>query len=120
MSSEEFNPANHGLWTRGLLIRRKIAVGDLADFTDLVPGRNIHHDVGSAEGHRWAIEDRFETEKNEFGLDHDETVSWHGRHRRVSFVMRAFAMMAAIQHRANTPPPKKARRKFMAVLTLPA
>jgi len=25
------------------------------------------------EGHRWAIEDRFETAKNELGLDHDET-----------------------------------------------
>jgi hypothetical protein len=27
---EEFYGANHGLWTRGLLIRRRIADGDLA------------------------------------------------------------------------------------------
>ena len=49
----------------------------------------------------------FETAKNEFGLDHNESRSWHGWHRHVSLVMLAFAMMAAIRHRANPPPPKK-------------
>jgi SRSO17 transposase len=53
------------------------------------------------EGCRWSIEDGFETAKNEFGLDHNETRSWHGWHRHVSLVMLAFAMMAAIRHRAN-------------------
>jgi len=62
------------------------------------------------EGHRWAIEDSFETTKNELGLDHNETRSWHGWHRHVSLVMLAFAMMAAIRHRANqAPPPKRMR-----------
>ena len=69
------------------------------------------------EGHRWAIEDSFETAKNEFGLDHNETRSWHGWHRHVSLVMLAFAMMAVIRNRANarpSDPPKtmpSARRK---------
>ena len=46
--------------------------------------------------------------KNEFGLDHNESRSCrHGWHRHVSLVMLAFAMMAAIRHRANPPPPKK-------------
>ncbi|OWK25955.1 hypothetical protein AJ87_48920 [Rhizobium yanglingense] len=53
------------------------------------------------EGHRWAIEDSFETAKNELGLDHNETRSWHGWHRHVSLVMLAFAMMAVIRYRAN-------------------
>ncbi|WP_247387674.1 transposase, partial [Bradyrhizobium sp. 143] len=61
----------------------------------------------AVEGHRWAIEDSFETAKNEFGLDHNESRSWHGWHRHVSLVMLAFAMLAAIRHRANPPPPKK-------------
>jgi SRSO17 transposase len=43
----------------------------------------------------------FETAKNEFGLDHNETRSWHGWHRHVSLVMLAFAMMASIRHKAN-------------------
>ncbi len=33
--------------------------------------------------------------KNELGLDHNETRSWHGWHRHVSLVMLAFAIMAA-------------------------
>jgi hypothetical protein len=61
----------------------------------------------AVEGHRWAIEDSFEAAKNEFGLDHNESRSWHGWHRHVSLAMLAFAMMAAIRHRANPPPPKK-------------
>jgi SRSO17 transposase len=68
----------------------------------------------AVEGHRWAIEDSFETAKNEFGLDHNESRSWHGWHRHVSLAMLAFAMMAAIRHRANPPPPKKTKRRTMA------
>ncbi|MDR0964911.1 MAG: hypothetical protein LBM75_00100, partial [Myxococcales bacterium] len=41
------------------------------------------------------------TAKNEFGLDHNETRSWHGWHRHVSLVMLAFAMLAAIRRRIN-------------------
>ena len=37
-------------------------------------------------------------------------MSWHGWHRHVSLVMLAFAMMAAIQHQANKPTPKKQSR----------
>lgn len=62
------------------------------------------------EGHRWAIEDSFETAKNELGLDRNETRFWHGWHRHVSLVMLAFAMMAAIRYRANAPPPPKSIR----------
>ena len=40
--------------------------------------------LASVEGHRWAIEDSFETAKNELGLDHNETRSWHGWHRHIS------------------------------------
>jgi SRSO17 transposase len=65
----------------------------------------------AVEGHRWAIEDSFETAKNEFGLDHNESRSWHGWHRHVSLVMLAFAMMAVIRHRANPSPPKKTQRR---------
>jgi SRSO17 transposase len=90
-----------------LLIRRNIADGDLAYFTTWCPAGTSVATLVSVEGHRWAIEDSFETAKNEFGLDHNETRSWHGWHRHVSFVMLAFAMMAAIQHHANKPPPKK-------------
>ena len=107
LEAEPFNSANDGLWTRGLLIRRRIADGDLAFFTTWCPAGTSIETLVAVEGHRWAIEDSFETAKNEFGLDHNESRSWHGWHRHVSLVMLAFAMMAAIRHRANPPPPKK-------------
>jgi SRSO17 transposase len=96
-----------GEWTRGLLIRRNIAAGDLAFFSTWCPKGTPMAKLVAVEGHRWAIEDSFETAKNEFGLDHNETRSWHGWHRHVSLVMLAFAMMAVIRHRANAEPALK-------------
>ena len=106
---EDSNHHSQVLWTRGLLIRRNIANGDLAYFTTWCPAGTSIKTLVSVEGHRWAIEDSFETAKNEFGLDHNESRSWHGWHRHVSLVMLAFAMMAAIQHQANKPTPKKTK-----------
>jgi hypothetical protein len=61
----------------------------------------------AVEGQRWNIEDGFETGKNELGLDHNETRSWHGWHRHVSLVMLAFAMLTTIRYHANCQPPQK-------------
>src|SRR5450631_1706879 len=77
LEAEEFCSANQGLWTRGLLIRRHIADGDLAFFTTWCPAATSIETLVAIEGHRWAIEDSFETAKNEFGLDHNESRSWH-------------------------------------------
>jgi SRSO17 transposase len=110
LEAEGFTEQSDSLWTRGLLIRRNIADGDLAYFTTWCPTGTPIEKLVSVEGHRWAIEDSFETAKNEFGLDHNETRSWHGWHRHVSLVMLAFAMMAVIRHQANKPTPKKTSR----------
>lgn len=108
LDAGEYNRTFTGKWTRGLLIRRNIADGDLAFFSTWCPKDTPMKKLVSVEGHRWAIEDSFETAKNELGLDHNESRSWHGWHRHVSLVMLAFAMMAIIRHRANiTSPPKK-------------
>ena len=110
LDAGEYAEGETGLWTRGLLIRRSIADGPLAFFSTWCPvGTGIDRLV-TVEGHRWAIEDAFETAKTELGLDHNETRSWHGWHRHVSLVMLAFAMMAVVRHHANQlPPPKKTK-----------
>ena len=111
LDAAEYDDQRAGLWTRGLLIRRNIADGDLAFFSTWCPAGTGIEMLVKVEGHRWAIEDSFETAKNELGLDHNETRSWHGWHRHVSLVMLAFAMMAVIRQRANaTPPPKTKHR----------
>ena len=104
LDAAEYDESRSGLWTRGLLIRRAIADGALAFFSTWCPAGTNAETLVAVEGHRWAIEDGFETAKNELGLDHNETRSWHGWHRHVSLVMLAFAMMAAIRHRANARP----------------
>lgn len=111
LDADDFDAAFPGVWTCGLLIRKNIADGDLAFFSTWCPVGTSIEKLVAVEGHRWAIEDSFEAAKNEFGLDHNETRSWHGWHRHVSLVMLAFAMMAVIRHRANAmPPPKTIRR----------
>ncbi len=107
LDAGQYNSALTGQWTRGLLIRRNIADGDLAFFSTWCPKGTPMQKLVSVEGHRWAIEDSFEAAKNELGLDHNESRSWHGWHRHVSLVMLAFAMMAIIRHRANAVPLKK-------------
>ena len=109
MDAREHDVTRSGLWTRGLLIRRNIADGDPAFFTTWAPAGTGIETLVKVEGHRWAIEDSFETAKNELGLDHNETRSWHGWHRHVALVMLAFAMTAAIRHHANVPTPPKTK-----------
>lgn len=108
LDAGQYNSAVTGKWTRGLLIRRNIAGDDLAFFSTWCLKDTPMEKLVLVEGHRWAIEDSFETAKNELGLDHCEARSWHGWHRHVSLVMLAFAMMAVIRHHANAMPlPKK-------------
>ena len=111
----EASTAFSGLWTRGLLIRRSLANGERAYFSTWCPAGTPTSTLVAVEGRRWAIEDAFETAKTELGLAHNETRSWHGWHRHMSLVMLAFAMMAAVRHRANSvAPPKRSRRARQA------
>jgi SRSO17 transposase len=115
LDAADFDDTRTGQWTRGLLVRRTIADGDLAYFSTWCPTGTDIATLVRIEGHRWAIEDSFETAKNELGLDHNETRSWHGWHRHVSLVMLAFAMMTVIRHKANgltAPPPQKRLRRL--------
>ena len=107
LEGETERDANLGQWTRGLLIRRHIADGELAFFSIWCKVGTTIETLATIEGHRWAIEDSFEAAKNELGLDHNETRSWHGWYRHVSLVMLAYAVMAAVRLHANQPLPKK-------------
>src|SRR6201992_43507 len=103
----EYNDDLAGEWTRWLLTRRNIADGSLAFFSTWCPKGTSMQKLVSVEGHRWAIEDSFETAKNELGLAHNENRSWQRWQRHLSLVMLAFAMMAVIRHRANAEPALK-------------
>src|SRR5215213_8020834 len=113
LEAAEYNQSLSGLWTRGLLIRRSITDGALAFFATWCPTGTPIAVLVTVERRRWAIEDGFETAKNELGLDHNETRSWHGWHRHVSLVMLAFAMLAAIRRQTNTPTPPKSSLRMI-------
>jgi SRSO17 transposase len=117
LDAAEYAEEQTGLWTRGLLIRRSLDDGELAFFSTWCPAGTGIATLVAVEGRRWAIEDAFETAKTELGLAHNETRSWHGWHRHVSLVMLAFALMAAVRHRANQAlPPKTKTRACQAAL----
>ena len=116
LAADDSDPDRSGLWTRGLLIRRGLTDGALAFFSTWCPAGTPVESLVAVEGRRWAIEDAFETAKNELGLDHNETRSWHGWHRHVSLVMLALAMMAAVRQRANQVPPPKTRSRVHRVV----
>ena len=110
LEADEDNEDHTGLWTRGLLIRRSLTDQDLAFFSTWCPVGTPIDALVRVEGHRWAIEDAFESAKTELGLTHNETRSWQGWHRHVSLVMLALAMMAVVRQRANgLTSPKKSR-----------
>jgi SRSO17 transposase len=105
-------PPGLGLWTRGLLVRRRPVDGERAFFTTWCRHGTPVDTLVRVEGQRWSVEDAFETAKTELGLDHNETRSWHGWHRHVSLVMLAFALLAVVRHKADTraTPPKTTRK----------
>lgn len=110
LHASEYADTLTGTWTRGLLVRRNPADGDLRYFITWCPQGTPLETLARVEGARWRIEEGFETAKNEFGLDHNETRSWHGWHRHVSLVMLAHAMMAAVRSQANVLTLKKSPR----------
>lgn len=68
LDADEFNPGLSGIWTRGLLIRRNLADVGCAYFSTWCPAETTAEILVAVEGRRWAIEDAFETTKNELGL----------------------------------------------------
>ncbi|MHB8387863.1 IS701 family transposase [Metallibacterium sp.] len=103
----EFDAPVPGLWTRGMLIRRSLADGELACFTPWCPGGTPIETLVRVEGARWRVGEGFGTARNEPGLDHSESRSWHGRHRHVSPVMPACAVMTTVRYQASAMTPKK-------------
>ena len=93
-------------WTRGLLIRRNIADGDLAFFSTQAQGYAHEKNWSWVEGHLLGHRGQFRNRQERTRPDHNESRSWHGWHRHVSLVMFALAMMAVIRHAANAPPLK--------------
>jgi hypothetical protein len=104
---EEFNSAHQGLWTRGLLIRRHIADGNLAFFTTWCPAATSIETLVAIEGPSVGDRGQF--------WDREKRVRARSQREQVLawVVSPRFPGDARLRHdggdphRANQPPQKK-------------
>ena len=88
-------------WSHWLLVRRQIepAPGkrkrELAFYRCAGPASTPARELIRVAGARWAIEECFQTAKNEAGLDHYQVRSWRAWHAHITLAMLAAAYLAA-------------------------
>jgi SRSO17 transposase len=91
-------PAGWGHW---LLVRRQTepapgkARKELAFYRCAGPVRTTLRELIRVAGARWAIEECFQTAKNEAGLDQYQVRSWRAWHAHITLAMLAAAYLAA-------------------------
>jgi SRSO17 transposase len=85
-------------WQRHLLVRRQITSGDiepeLAYYLCFAPTGTIDDELIRVAGARWAIEECFQTAKNEVGLDHYQVRRYDAWYRHITLAMLAAAFLA--------------------------
>ncbi|HYN92595.1 MAG TPA: IS701 family transposase [Pilimelia sp.] len=87
-------------WDKGLLIRRRLADGDLTFYFTFAPSGTALKDLVRVAGTRWTIESGFEMAKGEVGLDQYEVRSWTSWHRHVTLAMLALAFLTVVRKAA--------------------
>jgi len=91
-------PAGWGHW---LLVRRQTEPGEgktireLAFYRCAAPTATPLRELVRVAGARWAIEECFQTSKNEAGLDHYQVRSWRAWYAHITLAMLAAGYLAA-------------------------
>lgn len=91
-----------------LLVRQHLTTGDRAYAVVFTPRRVTLGTLVHVAGRRWAIEQGFETSKQEIGLDQYEVRTYTAWYRFMTLTLYAHAFLAAM--RARQTPRKKGRR----------
>ena len=88
-------------WEHWLLVRRSIEKPEeLAHYVVFCPVNTKLQELVEVAGRRWAIEESFETTKDEVGLDEYEVRRWTGWHRHITLAMLAQAYLAVTRYYA--------------------
>ena len=91
-----------------VLFRRSLFdKNEVAYYLVLAPMHASFQEIINAAGNRWAVEESFQTAKNEVGLDEYEVRSWHGWHRHITLALMAHAFLTV--QRAESLEEKKSR-----------
>ncbi|WP_425271899.1 IS701 family transposase [Micromonospora violae] len=105
-----------------LLIRRRPETGELAFYLCWSPRQVPLATLVRVAGSRWAVEECFQSAKNEAGLDHYQVRGWTGWHRFTALAMLALAILAVCattQPAEPADPTRPARSRAPIRLTLP-
>jgi SRSO17 transposase len=86
-------------WSRWLLVRRSLARNakgehELAYYLCAAPAATTDEELIRVAGARWAIEECFQTAKNETGLDHYQVRRYDAWYRHITLAMLAHAYLA--------------------------
>ena len=98
-------PAGWGHW---LLVRRQTHPGQGKQFRDLAfyrcagPAATPLPELIRVAGARWAIEECFQTAKNEAGLDHYQVRDYRAWYAHITLAMTAAAYLAATRAMTGT------------------
>jgi SRSO17 transposase len=79
-----------------LLVRRRIASGELAFYRCWTPRPVTLAALVRVAGIRWSIEECFQAAKSEVGLDQHQVRRWRSWYRYTTLVMLAHAMLAVV------------------------
>ncbi|MDY7091173.1 MAG: IS701 family transposase [Actinomycetota bacterium] len=94
-------------WGHWLLVRRQVepaegkTVRELAFYRCAGPAATPLRELIRVAGARWAIEECFQTAKNEAGLDHYQVRTWRAWYAHITLSMLALAYLAATRAREH-------------------
>jgi SRSO17 transposase len=94
-------------WEHWLLVRRQVqpaegkTVRELAFYRCAGPADTPLRELIRVAGARWAIEECFQTAKNEAGLDHYQVRTWRAWYAHITLSMLALAYLAATRAREH-------------------
>jgi SRSO17 transposase len=87
-------PAQRGEPEHWLLARRSLTdPDDIAYYLAAAPAKSPLRELARVAGVRWAIEETFQTAKNEVGLDHYQVRRYPGWYRHITLAMLAHAFL---------------------------
>jgi SRSO17 transposase len=83
-----------------LLVRRRLADGELAYYVCYGPARTTLAELVGVAGTRWMVESGFQAGKGQAGLDHYQVRRYQAWYRHVTLAMVALAFLAVMRARA--------------------
>jgi SRSO17 transposase len=102
-----------------LLIRRNLTTGELAFYRCFSPIPVTLAELVRIAGTRWAVEECFQTAKDQVGLDHYQVRGWTGWHRFITLAMLTLAALTVMALKSRPATPADPDRDTHIALTIP-